>query len=139
MCWAFGLTKSQIGSIRSIDWVILLTTSVQRVLHSQLDIINEEWWTRGELIDSSIITMAAGMQNSMVVLLQAASLLMVVMLSMSGAEANSGLKYDFYHSSCKNAEAIVFQKMQEHYATDKTVAPGVLRLMFHDAFVRVSF
>lgn len=86
--------------------------------------------------------MAAGMQSSTVVLLQAASLLMtmVAVLSMYGAEANADLlKYDFYHSSCKNAEAIVFAEMKEHYAKDKTVAPGVLRLMFHDAFVRVSF
>lgn len=86
--------------------------------------------------------MAAGMQSSLVVLLQAASLLMmmVAMLSMSGTEAHSSpLQYNFYHKSCKNVEAIVFQKMKEHYATDKTVAPGVLRLMFHDAFVRVCF
>jgi len=82
------------------------------------------------------------MQSSMmVVLLQAASLLMMIMvamLSMSGAEANSGhLQYDFYRKSCKkDVEAIVFEKMKQHYATDKTVAPGVLRLMFHDAFVR---
>lgn len=55
--------------------------------------------------------------------------------SVSGVEAT--LRYDFYKYSCPRVESIVYQAMKKAYNKDKTVAPGVLRLIFHDCFVRV--
>lgn len=54
------------------------------------------------------------------------------------ARRSGSLKYGFYKKSCPNAEKIVFREMQEAYANDRTVAPGIVRLIFHDCFVRVS-
>lgn len=58
-----------------------------------------------------------------------------------------GLRYDFYKNSCPRAEDIVFEQMTEIFKTKptaqdgdfgKNVAPDLLRLHFHDCFVRVS-
>lgn len=50
--------------------------------------------------------------------------------------ATSGLRVGFYRRSCPNVEYIVFNSMLQSYNRDKTVAPGVLRIAFHDCFVR---
>jgi hypothetical protein len=63
-------------------------------------------------------------------------LVAVAMLSSTRVEA-TGLKYDFYKDSCPKVEHIVYKSMKNSYDKDHTVAPGVLRLIFHDCFVRV--
>lgn len=56
-----------------------------------------------------------------------------------------GLRYDFYKNSCPRADDIVFEQMTEIFKTKptaqdgdfgKNVAPDLLRLHFHDCFVR---
>ena len=50
----------------------------------------------------------------------------------------TGLEYDFYRSSCPEAERIVRSKMAEMYSQQKDVSPALLRLFFHDCFVHVK-
>jgi hypothetical protein len=52
--------------------------------------------------------------------------------------SNGGLQQNFYQRTCPNAESIVFSSMQSSYSFDKCIAPGVIRMSFHDCFVRVS-
>lgn len=42
----------------------------------------------------------------------------------------------FYRYSCPNAEAIVSDVVRFFYQNDRTIAPGLLRMHFHDCFVR---
>ncbi|KAK7411187.1 hypothetical protein VNO78_02619 [Psophocarpus tetragonolobus] len=48
----------------------------------------------------------------------------------------SQLKTGFYSSSCPNVEAIVRSTVESYYNKDPTIAPGLLRLHFHDCFVQ---
>ena len=50
-----------------------------------------------------------------------------------------GLKTGFYSSTCPNAEATVRSTVEAQLKRDPTIAPGLLRLHFHDCFVQVSF
>ncbi|KAG0617772.1 hypothetical protein M758_4G013900 [Ceratodon purpureus] len=50
--------------------------------------------------------------------------------------ATAGLSCGFYRHSCPDAENIVYNSMQQSYNQNKVVAPGVLRIAFHDCFVR---
>ncbi|KAG0589605.1 hypothetical protein KC19_1G033100 [Ceratodon purpureus] len=49
---------------------------------------------------------------------------------------NANLNYDYYKSSCPKVESIIYQEISKAYYKDNTVAPGILRLIFHDCFVR---
>lgn len=42
----------------------------------------------------------------------------------------------FYSSSCPNAEATVRSTVESYFNKDPTIAPGLLRLHFHDCFVQ---
>lgn len=55
----------------------------------------------------------------------------------SHAEAQ-GLAVGYYTNSCPTVETIIYNSMRDSYTRDPTTAPGVLRLAFHDCFVRVS-
>lgn len=48
------------------------------------------------------------------------------------------LTTDFYDSTCPQAATIVKQKVDEIVDADKGMAAGLMRLHFHDCFVRVS-
>lgn len=67
-----------------------------------------------------------------------AVLLVVAALALSVSEVDAQLTYRYYRPSCPNVEQIVFKEVQKAFKKDPTIAPGVLRLMFHDCFVRVS-
>ncbi|TKY73176.1 Peroxidase 25 [Spatholobus suberectus] len=46
------------------------------------------------------------------------------------------LKNGFHYSSCPNAEATVRSTVESYFNRDPTIAPGLLRLHFHDCFVQ---
>eukprot|EP00249_Psilotum_nudum_P032735 c4867_g1_i1 orf=17-997(-) len=46
-----------------------------------------------------------------------------------------GMEAHFYDTTCPNAEAIIFSMVRERYSVDKSIAPGLIRLLFHDCFV----
>lgn len=51
----------------------------------------------------------------------------------------SQLRNSFYASTCPGVEGIVRSTVQSHFNSDPTIAPGLLRLHFHDCFVQVCF
>ncbi|XP_019708080.1 putative Peroxidase 48 [Elaeis guineensis] len=46
------------------------------------------------------------------------------------------LEYDFYREKCPQAEEIVRSTMTQLYSKNAGVAPALLRLLFHDCFIR---
>lgn len=53
-----------------------------------------------------------------------------------GLHVESQLNTGFYFSSCPAAEGIVRSTVESHFDFDPTIAPGLLRLHFHDCFVQ---
>ncbi|CAI8591425.1 unnamed protein product [Vicia faba] len=47
-----------------------------------------------------------------------------------------GTRVGFYSSTCPKAESIVKSTVTSHVNSDSTVAPGLLRMHFHDCFVQ---
>ncbi|WZZ23936.1 hypothetical protein YC2023_007337 [Brassica napus] len=47
------------------------------------------------------------------------------------------LHYDFYQDSCPTAERIITKGIRELYAAKPSVAPSLIRLLFHDCFIEV--
>lgn len=61
---------------------------------------------------------------------------MVLCLS-HGLEA-AQLQVGYYGNTCPQAEFIVRSEVNKALSSDGGLAPGVLRVHFHDCFVRVS-
>ncbi|KAA8545594.1 hypothetical protein F0562_020378 [Nyssa sinensis] len=47
-----------------------------------------------------------------------------------------GTRVGFYSKSCPRAESIIQSTVKAHFQSNPTVAPGLLRMHFHDCFVR---
>jgi peroxidase len=58
-------------------------------------------------------------------------------LSTTTSWAQSPLQINFYGTSCPQAEATVRNVTAGIIANDPTMGPALMRLFFHDCFVRV--
>ncbi|KAG9451593.1 hypothetical protein H6P81_011558 [Aristolochia fimbriata] len=47
-----------------------------------------------------------------------------------------GTRVGFYSTLCRQTESIVRSTVQKHFQSDPTIAPGLLRMHFHDCFVQ---
>ena len=47
-----------------------------------------------------------------------------------------GTRVGFYSAACPQVESIVRSTVQSHFCSNPTVAPGLLRMLFHDCFVQ---
>ena len=50
-----------------------------------------------------------------------------------------GLEYDFYRQNCPQAESIVRSTMARIYMQQNDISFGLLRLLFHDCFIKVCY
>ncbi|XP_019169844.1 PREDICTED: cationic peroxidase 2-like [Ipomoea nil] len=66
------------------------------------------------------------------------AILFRVLLVVFGATLvlGQGTKVGFYATSCPTAESIVKATVKSHFQSDPKVAPGLLRMHFHDCFVQ---
>nr|GMC92333.1 peroxidase 7 [Ipomoea batatas] len=54
------------------------------------------------------------------------------------ATLNNALSFDYYMNSCPQLEQIVHNKIMQWIKRDRTLAPALIRLHFHDCAVRVG-
>lgn len=47
-----------------------------------------------------------------------------------------GTRVGFYSTTCPTAESIIRSTVQTHFRSNPTIAPGLLRMLFHDCFVQ---
>ena len=64
-------------------------------------------------------------------------LLMAFMAAALSSVSLAGLQYDFYSSSCPNAEKTVRNVVEGMIYNDPSMGAAFIRLFFHDCFVRV--
>ncbi|XAR69550.1 Peroxidase [Bertholletia excelsa] len=50
--------------------------------------------------------------------------------------AKAQLRFGFYNSTCPRAEQIVREVVQKHFSADRSITAALLRMHFHDCFVR---
>ncbi|KAH9769003.1 peroxidase 25 [Citrus sinensis] len=63
-----------------------------------------------------------------------AVLVLFVAMAVTSVHCQAGTRVGFYSRSCPRAESIVKSTVQAHFRSDPTVAPGLLRMHFHDCF-----
>ena len=61
----------------------------------------------------------------------------VVLALLPASATAAGLKVGFYNKSCPSAEALVQQAVAAAFKNNSGIAAGLIRLHFHDCFVRV--
>nr|ACS49596.1 peroxidase [Oryza alta] len=65
-----------------------------------------------------------------------AILLVAAVLVAGGAVCNAQLKVGFYSKSCPTAESTVASAVRQFADADSTILPALVRLQFHDCFVK---
>ncbi|WCJ31729.1 Peroxidase superfamily protein [Euphorbia peplus] len=69
--------------------------------------------------------------------IQALSFFLTVLLALMCSQAQGqGTRVGFYSATCPRAEAIVSSTVQSHLGSNAEIAPGLLRMHFHDCFVQ---
>lgn len=64
------------------------------------------------------------------------SMLLFVLVAMAATSVQGqGTRVGFYSRTCPRVESIVRSTVESHFRSDPTVAPGLLRMHFHDCFV----
>ena len=63
-------------------------------------------------------------------------MLLFLAIGASLVHGHKGTRVGFYSSTCPQAESIVSSTVQSHFNSDHTVAAGLLRMHFHDCFMR---
>ncbi|XP_021908216.1 peroxidase N1-like [Carica papaya] len=64
-------------------------------------------------------------------------ILLFVLAAMAATSVyGQGTRVGYYYKTCPQAESIVRSTVQSHFRSDPTIAPGLLRIHFHDCFVR---
>lgn len=67
---------------------------------------------------------------------RAAIFVLLFIAEASALVHGQGTRVGFYSSSCPQAESIVKLTVAAHFQSDPGIAPGLLRMHFHDCFVR---
>ena len=63
-------------------------------------------------------------------------LLFLLLIAMAAALAQGqGTRVGFYSYTCPEVESIVKKTVTDHFNSNPTIAPGLLRMHFHDCFV----
>ncbi|KAG0466699.1 hypothetical protein HPP92_018279 [Vanilla planifolia] len=55
---------------------------------------------------------------------------------MPAAAIGAGLSVGYYEFTCPSAEQVVYETIAAAYANNPGIAPGLIRMFFHDCFVR---
>ncbi|XP_075496667.1 peroxidase 5-like [Primulina tabacum] len=62
--------------------------------------------------------------------------LILALLCLGWSQVEAQLRVDFYNNTCPNAESIIWEEVKGAFFRDKGIAPGLVRMHFHDCFVR---
>ncbi|KAK6155474.1 hypothetical protein DH2020_009722 [Rehmannia glutinosa] len=62
-------------------------------------------------------------------------ILLVLVLYLS-SDVEAQLRVDFYRNTCPDAESIIQEEVRKAFFRDRGIAPGLVRMHFHDCFVR---
>ncbi|KAH6789976.1 peroxidase superfamily protein [Perilla frutescens var. frutescens] len=63
------------------------------------------------------------------------AVVLLYMCSLVALSQGQGTRVGFYSSSCPRVESIVQSTVRSHFQSNPTIAPGLLRMHFHDCFV----
>ncbi|KAM0900897.1 hypothetical protein ACQ4PT_020360 [Festuca glaucescens] len=73
------------------------------------------------------------MSNLLLLLLR-----LVLAIAIARSSCVVALDVGYYAATCPDAEATVRQAMEQQFYNDNTIAPALIRMLFHDCFVRGS-